>query len=778
MTHSTRTLPDILAALGSDDTFATGFSLDVDADPGLRVDDVDDIPLPITAHTAHRLCAAAQPAAHGYKTETRLDTAVRDTWEIPAHRIRITSSRWQSILRRALERIRDDLSLPSQGGLTAELHNLLIYGPGQFFSPHQDSEKADGMLATLVVTLPSDFSGGEFVVSHRGRALDTRGSANRLNLMAFYTDCRHEVRRVEQGYRVVLTYNLVAHGSGHAAHGPAQTSQDVEALCAAVQDFWDNPTAPRWPGGPATAPPDRLVYLLDHQYTQRGLSWDRLKGADAARGSALRAVARKLDADIFLTLADVHETWAAEEAYDRYEGLGDWEAHHASSGDMNEPVLQELIDSQIELRYWVAGNGGDPPEDMDFVEPEEVCLTRDSSDCDPFESEYEGYMGNYGNTVDRWYHRAAVVMWPRERWFILRARRSLLWGMTQISERFAAGDPAQAQAWLRSLLPAWPRLPFGPDIGSTLLEAALPVAAGPVDEDSAAALLEPFYLQQTTLSMTSKLVKLLEARGSAWCEQHLLRRAPPYPQPELMLSWAARIMPALAHAWGAMPSGQGTELASALVGQQWAWLQEHIQDIGRLAGERPRMRQMTGTSPVFQALLRACEDARRPDLRQAITEFLISEASPLETALAVLRAAAPKKAPVPADLALLHARCRRDLKARLAQPERAPGDWSIAPPADCAGELGETLARFLQDPTKRRLEWPLAQAKRQVIHQMIDSHELPVRHETRRKGRPYTLVLEKTDDLFERARAERAQSAHDLKWLEARRCAGENQASS
>ena len=52
----------------------------------------------------------------------------------------------------------------------------------------------------------------------------------------------------------------------------------------------------------------------------------------------------------------------------------------------------------------------------------EVCLTRASRELKCFKSEHEGWMGNYGNTVDRWYHRAAVVMWPAERNFILRAK--------------------------------------------------------------------------------------------------------------------------------------------------------------------------------------------------------------------------------------------------------------------------------------------------------------------------------------------------------------------
>ena len=61
------------------------------------------------------------------------------------------------------------------------------------------------------------------------------------------------------------------------------------------------------------SPPDRLVYLLDHEYTRRGLQWNRLKNADAQRAAALQEVARELDCEIFLALADVHETWSCED---------------------------------------------------------------------------------------------------------------------------------------------------------------------------------------------------------------------------------------------------------------------------------------------------------------------------------------------------------------------------------------------------------------------------------------------------------------------------------
>ena len=45
---------------------------------------------------------------------------------------------------------------------------MLVYAPGQFFVEHQDSERDDAMIASLVVSLPSSFTGGALEVRHGG----------------------------------------------------------------------------------------------------------------------------------------------------------------------------------------------------------------------------------------------------------------------------------------------------------------------------------------------------------------------------------------------------------------------------------------------------------------------------------------------------------------------------------------------------------------------------------------------------------------------------------
>jgi hypothetical protein len=108
--------------------------------------------------------------------------------------------------------------------------------------------------------------------------------------------------------------------------------------------------------------------------------------------------------------------------------------------------------------------------------------------------------------------------------------------------------------------------------------------------------------------------------------------------------------------------------------------------------------------------------------------------------------------------------CADRLRTIIAQPPRDVDDWSI----DWSGDgcdLCDTLGTFLGSRSRRIFEWPLAASGRAHVHSLIDSAELPVRHETRRQGRPYTLVLTKTDELFTRATDARHKAETDLAWL-------------
>ena len=167
----------------------TAFSVELAVrldDLSLEVEGFGRVTFPMTPAKARRLLGLGQPARFGRGEQTLTDPDVRDTWEIPKHLVR---AEWNdAILKVILATVQEELGLPNGAVLTAELHSLLVYEPNQFFLPHQDSEKDDSMVGTLVVTLPSSYTGGELMVGLGEEWKSYRGSKTALSLVAFYAE--------------------------------------------------------------------------------------------------------------------------------------------------------------------------------------------------------------------------------------------------------------------------------------------------------------------------------------------------------------------------------------------------------------------------------------------------------------------------------------------------------------------------------------------------------------------------------------------------------------
>jgi hypothetical protein len=292
------------------------------------------------------------------------------------------------------------------------------------------------------VTLPSHYTGGELMVGHNEEWKAYHGSKTALSLVAFYADCRHEVLKVASGYRITLTYNLLVHGD---TSRPAGDEGTVAELADLLREHFRTPV-PRYYGGPAADPPNRLVYLLDHEYTARGLGWRRLKGADASRAALLRSAAGKAGCEPLLALADIkmtHSAFPADESYgyrDWYDDYDEDEDEYPGdeSGGEREYDVQELIDSEVTLTHWTGPDGTRLEQTSLYVDGNEVCASTPTGDLTPYSSEYEGDMGNWGNTLDRWYQRAAVIVWPGDRAFANRAETSPAWALDELGKPLAA----------------------------------------------------------------------------------------------------------------------------------------------------------------------------------------------------------------------------------------------------------------------------------------------------------------------------------------------------
>ena len=223
-------LASLLRDLRSEGSFSTRRTAPVD-DLVIEVKGVGEVRFPVTVAQGKELRLIARPARYGQGDQTILDRRVRDTWEVRRSRVRIDQRRWNRTLHAMLDSLRDDLGLPPASTLKAQLHSMLVYEPGQFFAPHQDSEKNDEMIGTLVVMLPSRSTGGDLVVEHGNESVRHSASATSLTFVAFYSDTRHEVLPVETGYRVVLTYNLLLAGDTTVTRpGGSQSEKAAELL--------------------------------------------------------------------------------------------------------------------------------------------------------------------------------------------------------------------------------------------------------------------------------------------------------------------------------------------------------------------------------------------------------------------------------------------------------------------------------------------------------------------------------------------------------------------
>ena len=433
--------------------------------------------------------------------------------------------------------------------------------------------------------------------------------------------------------------------------------------------------------------------------------------------------------------------------------------------------LDELIDWTITLDRWIEPSRTRAETIATSVDDVEVCSSTPSAALRPYASEYEGYMGNYGNTMDRWYRRCGLVVWPRHRAFTVRAEASPMWALDTLSAHVRAADITGAQELAATVTPFWHAVAVR-DERSRLFAKALRIARALDQPALAAMLLKPFPVDKVTRADAPALSALVDWYGEPW-GRDLVDVWFAHPQRGSASGGAARApwvvsLPRLCESLAAA-GPTGTATACLLVEGSWRWLRDAVE---RRRGVSPPSRRNEALAELARPTLGVLESTAviaDAELRDEAVGLLRQQGDDLLPCLvAALRAATvlPQATRTAAGLDDLARHCAGRLDTRLARPPRPDSDWSIDLPASCHCDLCALLGRFLADAARRVFEWPLAQERRRHVHSRLDADELPVRHQTRRTGRPYTLVLTKTEAIFERERQARRRDEADLAWLQ------------
>ncbi|KZT35176.1 hypothetical protein SISSUDRAFT_1064684 [Sistotremastrum suecicum HHB10207 ss-3] len=389
-------------------TFAFSKTVEDAPVPGLRIKNLGSLPVPLTTKSAQELINVCELAPFGRGEKTVVDRTVRDTWELSADKVAFDNPRWDIWFQSTVvPEITQRLGIPCAA--TWELYKLLVYEKGSHFLAHQEfvlelfitsyhvshlelsTEKSDGMFATVVIVLPTIFEGGQLHMSHSNQAkiFDvSENSAFGTSFMAWYTDVRHEVKPITSGYRLALSYNLVA-PIGVARPALSDCSRSVEAVRKVLLTWKDN-------FSPST--PNKLAYLLDHKYSSVGLKNRILKGSDVQKVDILHTLAKEHGFEVYL--AKVELKVVGEAACQRkYHDMGE-----IISVDLKFEEIVNLDGERVELKSSA----------MKFDHPCDF-IPHALDQGPPDEEENEGYMGNAAGHVEYWYKQTAILIWPRNR---------------------------------------------------------------------------------------------------------------------------------------------------------------------------------------------------------------------------------------------------------------------------------------------------------------------------------------------------------------------------
>ncbi|PTB66811.1 hypothetical protein BBK36DRAFT_1118102 [Trichoderma citrinoviride] len=371
-------LLNCLNGIVSSGDFAVSRQYQTFANPGLRIAGSEAvIPLPLTDRDAETIRGACREAPFGRGDQTLVDTSVRKTWELDATQFECSNPSWPTFFNRLLNDAAAGLGLPD---VSAKPHKLLLYEKGSFFKRHKDSEKEAGMIATLVVCLPGIHKGGDVHLSFGSerRALATApASAFDVTALAWYSDVDHEVKPLDTGNRLALTYNLFQSGSvKQSAQFLFERSQQLKSIIG------------KWQANFPEVP--MIVYPLAHKYSQSSLSLNNMKGRDRAICHSLKEASTACG--LYLVLA--HMTHTADE-FDSYyatdEGETSTTLKSIYSCDGAQIGSNDIIDDSVLL-------------DSDMF-----------TDRDADSQDEEEFTGNESAPISLRYHDTVAVLIPRHR---------------------------------------------------------------------------------------------------------------------------------------------------------------------------------------------------------------------------------------------------------------------------------------------------------------------------------------------------------------------------
>jgi len=727
------------------------------AAPDLEVEGLGHVPVPLRRGAAKALIAVCHVAPYGKGTETLVDSRVRKTFELDPQMFRL-GDEWNTAITDATRTAADALGLPADR-LEARLYKLLVYEKGGFFLPHRDSEKHDRMVASLIVVLPNPFEGGRLIVRHGAAkqelAFEEAAAGKTACFAAFYADCEHEVERVTSGVRVALAYNLVLKPQPGKLSAAARPTAPADRLAEALGSW-----VTRQPASP-------LVFALDHHYTQRGLSLDLLKGADRQLADLVVPAAATADCLVHLAQVSRHlsqfaDGGSSDDSYSR----NSYRAPRRHAIEIGETYQDDLNGTE-----WTDLDGKKQPWGEIALDLSAIVSSIPVHDWKPTSEEFEGYTGNAGNTLDRWYHRSAIVVWHRERHFDVVASCGAAAGMPlfcSMAKKLAKTPKKHLEVarhdcirFAAALVTEWPK--------RSSYRSSRRVDESPLDDfpkhllmlhdrDTIAAFLTKLAGQDEVLPLNTFVVTACHEFGwTAFAQElkHLITvRADQCGRRSEILQRDVEWLSAVC--CESSPDPDRSILAGELCAIAVTQFCEPCPDLSAYAPRWSPGATIAEKSlpPLLQAL---AASGRDEDLARVIrfAQELPNEFTLDDGQVPALKLLIPwsqeRLGSVRPQFQSWLAAVRGQLERATASEPTPPTDWAWPATVDCRCQFCSQLNAFLADPSHEVVRIPASEDNRRHLIEKIGRHQCDIRHSLERKGSPYSLVLTKTTGSYERA---------------------------
>jgi hypothetical protein len=182
-------LKDCLDDIQHQGTFSSSVSTGIYINPGLQIDGIGTIGLPLSARDAQAIASVCKKSPFGRRDETVVDETVRKTWELNATDFICRNPAWCAYVDTLAQQAIRNLGV--QVPANAQQYKLLLYEEGAFFKAHRDTEKVPGMFGTLVVCLPSEHTGGDVLLTHNGTQRTMGRSAQWRQLPHLHLNYQH-----------------------------------------------------------------------------------------------------------------------------------------------------------------------------------------------------------------------------------------------------------------------------------------------------------------------------------------------------------------------------------------------------------------------------------------------------------------------------------------------------------------------------------------------------------------------------------------------------------